>query len=150
MSSNVYQFNEYHNLSPGALFLLIALDQTKEQLGFKDLAAAATFLLSVPDIPAAGKNIEATPGTSVISIFLRKVISKRASPGTRYRTLTLQSFSLIPFRVRWIYTTHLAAVVGRMVPVLDFVVFGYDATLIMYRTMKRYNEIVKPEDRLGE
>lgn len=29
-------------------------------------------------------------------------------------------------------------------------VFGYDATLIMYRTMKRYNEIVKPEDRLGE
>lgn len=57
---------------------------------------------------------------------------------------------MIPFRVRWIYTTHLAAVVGRMVPVLDFMVFGYDATLIMYRTMKRYNEIVKPEDRLGE
>jgi hypothetical protein len=35
------------------------------------------------------------------------------------------------------------------VPVVGVLFLGYDATVIMYRAVQRYNAMVKPEDRLG-
>jgi len=53
------------------------MDQTKIQLGFADLAAVATWFLSLNDVPVPGKMKTATEGTSVMSIFFRSVIRKR-------------------------------------------------------------------------
>jgi len=144
MSSNVYQFNEYRNLSPVELFFWIALDQTKKQLGFADLAAVATWLLSANDVPVSGKMKTATEGTSVLSLFFRRVIKTRAP--MKLPTITLMSLR----KGKLLYTKSLGAFVGRWIPVVDIVFMGYDATCIMYRTVKRYNAMVKPEDRLGE
>jgi hypothetical protein len=55
MSDNTYKFQDHYNLSPPELFLFIALDQTKRQLGFADLAAVATWLLGVNDVPVPGE-----------------------------------------------------------------------------------------------
>jgi hypothetical protein len=143
--SNAYTFETHRDLSPAELFLWIALDQTKIQLGFADLAAAATWLLSNNDIPIAGKMTTASEGTSVMSIFLRKVLNKRAEG--RLPTITWKSFSAKGFR--FIYTRSLGAFVGRWIPVVDIVFLGCDATVIMYRTIQRFNAMVKPEDRIG-
>lgn len=143
MGNNTYYFQSHNNLSPAELFLWIALDQTKTQLGFADLAAVATWLLSVNDVPVSGKMKTATEGTSVLSMFFRSVIKKRAP--MRLPTLTWKSVT----EFRFIYTKSLGGFVGRAIPVLDVVFLGYDATVIMYRTVSRYNSMVDPEDRLG-
>lgn len=144
MSANAYEFNEYRNLSPVELFFWIALDQTKKQLGFADLAAVATWLLSANDVPVSGKMKTATEGTSVMSLFFRRVITKRTP--MKLPTMTLMTLR----NGKLLYTKSLGAFVGRLVPVVDVVFMGYDATCIMYRTVKRYNAMVKREDRLGE
>lgn len=143
MSNNLYQFQQYRALPPGELFVFIALDQTRKQLGFDDLAAVATWLLGQNDVPVSGKMRTATEGTSVLSIFFRKVISKRTT--MRLPTLTWKSVAELKFY----YTKSLGAFVGRWIPVLDILLFGYDATVIIYRSAQRYNAMVKPEDRLG-
>jgi len=63
----------------------------------------------------------------------------------RLPTLTWKSVTELKFY----YTRSLGAFVGRWIPVLDVVLFGYDATVIIYRSVQRYNAMVKPEDRLG-
>lgn len=141
MTRNRYQFEDRRNLSPGELFFWIALDQTKRQLGFTDLAAAATWLLGNNEVPISGKMKTATEGTSVLSIFFRHVIKYRTSrPLPTVTWVTLR-------QGRFLYTKSLGAWVGRAIPVLDIVLFGYDATTIIYRSLKRYDAIVKPEDR---
>ncbi|BCF89535.1 hypothetical protein [Paraburkholderia sp. PGU16] len=145
MSDNTYKFQDHYNLSPPELFLFIALDQTKRQLGFADLAAVATWLLGVNDVPVPGKPITATPGTSVMSLFFRNVITKKTK--MPLPTLTMKSFSTKG--VRLIYTRSLGAFIGRAIPVVDLMFMGYDATLIMYRSVQRYNAMVKREDQLG-
>ena len=143
--SNAYTFEMHRDLTPAELFLWIALDQTKRQLGFADLAAAATWLLSSNDVPVAGKMLTATEGTSVMSIFLRKVINKKTD--IRLATITWRSFGANGFK--FIYTRRLGAFVGRWIPVVDIVFLGYDATVIVYRAIQRFNTMVKPEDRIG-
>ncbi|WP_321796755.1 STM2901 family protein [Caballeronia sp. J97] len=145
MSNNVYAFQGYRGLSSAELFLWVSLDQTKRQLGFADLAATATWLLSDNDVPIPGKMKTASEGTSVMSIFLRKVINKRTE--RRLATITWRSFSAKGFK--FVYTRHLGAFVGRWIPVVDLVFLGYDATAIVYRSIQRYNAMVKPEDRIG-
>ncbi|WP_322092833.1 STM2901 family protein [Paraburkholderia bannensis] len=144
MSVNTYRFNGRSNLSPPELFMYIALDQTKQQLGFADLAAAATWLLSDNDVPVSGKMKTASEGTSVMSLFLRNVIKKKTS--IRLPTLTWKSFSAKGVKI--IYTRSLGAFIGRTIPVVDVVFLGYDAAMIVYRSVFRYNGIVKPEDRI--
>ncbi|SIT50385.1 putative membrane protein [Paraburkholderia piptadeniae] len=142
MSNNLYQFHEHRALSPAGLFLFIALDETRKRLGFDNLAAAASWLLGQNDVPVPGKMKAATEGTSVVSIFLRKVINKRTS--IRLPTLTWKSVT----ELRIIYTTSLAGFIGRLIPVAGATFMTYDATVIMYRTVKAYNAMVKPEDQL--
>lgn len=142
MSRSLYQFENHRNLSPCELFFWIALDQTRQQLGFSDLAAAATWLLGNNEVPISGKMKTATEGTSVLSIFFRNVITYRTSkPLPTVTWVTLQQGRLL-------YTRSLGAWVGRTIPALDIVLFGYDATTIVYRSLKRYDAIVKQEDRV--
>lgn len=145
MNQNLYAFQAHRNLSPAELFLWVALDQTKKQLGFTDLAAAATWLLSVNDVPIPGKMSTASAGTSVMSIFCRKVLNIQTE--RRLATITWKSFSAKGFK--FIYTRRLGAFVGRWIPVVDIVFLGYDATVIVYRSIQRFNAMVKPEDRIG-
>ncbi|MGJ0480357.1 STM2901 family protein [Pantoea agglomerans] len=87
----------------------------------------------------------ATPGTSVASLFFRKHLSykfrRRILP-----TLTAKSFSLRGLKIFWV--NNLGAFVGRAVPVVGWVILANDVAQISFRTVHRYNLIVRPEDKI--
>lgn len=51
-----------------------------------------------------------------------------------------------PLRIS--FTTKLGAFVGRTVPFVGWVILANDVTHIMWHTVKTYNSMVAPEDRL--
>lgn len=55
MSDNRYTYGIHQNLTPADLFVYVALDETRKQLGFDDLAAASAVLLGQADVPVPGK-----------------------------------------------------------------------------------------------
>jgi len=46
-------------------------------------------------------------------------------------------------------TRNLGAFVGRTIPVAGTIMLSGDAMMIVLQTVRIYNAIVKPEDRLG-
>ncbi|MEK6352635.1 MAG: hypothetical protein V4796_10470 [Burkholderia cenocepacia] len=50
--------------------------------------------------------------------------------------------------VRIASTKNLGAWVGRTIPVIGEVFLAVDAAVIMFNTMRRYNAVAKPEDRV--
>ncbi len=55
MSENRYTYDHRQNLSPPEVFVWIALNETRKQLGLDDLASAAAILLGQNDVPVSGK-----------------------------------------------------------------------------------------------
>ena len=74
---NLYSYNTLANLSREELFLWIAIDQTMEQLGGSDIAAAAAVLSGQPFLPTRGKFGGATKGTSVASVVSRNLLRQK-------------------------------------------------------------------------
>ena len=72
--SNLYYYNNLTNLSPEELFLWVAIDQTLEQLGGEDIAAAAAILSGQPILPTRAKFGGVTKGTSIASVTSRNLI----------------------------------------------------------------------------
>ncbi|KVC86964.1 hypothetical protein WJ47_26530 [Burkholderia ubonensis] len=50
--------------------------------------------------------------------------------------------------VRMAFTRNLGAWVGRTIPVVGEVFLAVDASMIMLNTVRAYNAIAKPEDRV--
>jgi hypothetical protein len=142
MDNRLYNFQEHRGLTSGALFLYIALDETRKCLGLDDLTAAASWFLGQNNVPVSGKMKTATEGTSVISIFMRQIIKKQ-SP-VRLPTITWATIRSL----RFAYTKSLAAFVGRAIPVAGGIFMAYDVSIIIVRTIKTYNAVVSQEDRL--
>ena len=121
------------------------LDETQEQLGVQDIVAVASIILGNNNIDVPGKPLTLTPGTSVVSLFFRRHMSykfrRRILP-----TLTLKSFSLRGLKIFWV--NNLGAFVGRAVPVVGWVILANDVAQISFRTVHRYNMIVRPEDKI--
>jgi len=74
---NLYHYNTLTNLSREVLFLWVAIDQTLEQLGGVDIAAAAAVLSGQPFLPTRGKFGGATKGTSVASVVSRHLLKQK-------------------------------------------------------------------------
>ncbi|NIE86642.1 MULTISPECIES: STM2901 family protein [unclassified Burkholderia] len=142
MSETRYSYGARQNLSPAEVFVLVALDETRRQLGLDDLAAASAVLLGQADVPVPGKFVGATEGTSVASLAARKLFPQKLS----FRLPMITGIGLSGVRV--VFTRRLGAWVGRTIPVVGEVFLARDAYLIMRNTVRTYNRIVKPEDRV--
>lgn len=62
-------------------------------------------------------------------------------------TLTLKSLSMRGLKIFWV--NNLGTFIGRAVPVVGWVILANDVAKISFRTVHRYNLIVKPEDKIS-
>lgn len=128
--------------TPAELFLFVALDVLRSELGFDDLAGAAAILLGQNDVLIPGKLAGAVPGTSVISIASRKMLPFNIA--MRLPTLTRSG----THGLRMTFTRNLGAFVGRAIPVAGVVLLSTDVFIVMRKSVAAYNRLVKPEDRV--
>ena len=142
MSGNRYTYGIHPSLTPADLFVYVAMDETRKQLGLDDLAAAAAVLLGQADIAVPGKVAGATVGTSVASLTARKLLPFKV----RARLPMITKIGLNGVRIA--FTRNLGAFVGRSIPVVGEVFLLYDAIQIMRHTVVTYNRLVKPDDRV--
>ncbi|MGB8666068.1 MAG: hypothetical protein WCD24_15155 [Serratia inhibens] len=83
---NGYFFNGMYNLSCGELAFWITVDEAEKQIKGIDIVAFAFILGGLNLVPVPGKPYTATPGTSVLSLSLHRMISYRLN--TRWRSPT--------------------------------------------------------------
>ncbi|WP_206951299.1 STM2901 family protein [Trinickia acidisoli] len=143
MSDNRYTYGIHQNLTPADLFVYVAIDETRKQLGLDDLAAASAVLLGQADVPVPGKVAGATAGTSVASLTARKLLPFKV----RVRLPMITKVGLSGVRIA--FTRNLGAFVGRAVPVVGELFLARDAFMIMRNTVVTYNRLAKPDDRLS-
>ncbi|MDE8557296.1 STM2901 family protein [Pantoea vagans] len=143
--NGTYFYHGVENLTPQELLFWVLLDETEKQLGVQDIGAVAAIILGNNSIDVPGKPLTSTPGTSVASLFFRRHMSykfrKRILP-----TLTLKSFSMRGLKIFWV--NNLGTFIGRAVPVVGWVILANDVAQISFRTVHRYNLIVRPEDKI--
>ncbi len=140
-----YFFDGMINLDKLELLYWIFIDEADKQLGgVKDILALAAMIGGLPIIPVKGKldTGRATSGTSPISKASRTLIKHRFKE--RKKTLTWNNM----LQGKWTYTKSLGAFVGRWIPVLGVTILAYDITMITTNAIRRYNLIVKPEDKI--
>lgn len=129
-------------MSPNELFFWIVVDTTLDQLGVHDVVAAASIIAGQPTIQAGGKCSGATRGTSIASSTLARTLNVKLP----FRLPTLTGASLRTLRIS--FTNNLGRFVGRTVPVVGWLVLAYDVSAIILRSIRRFNMIALPEDRL--
>jgi hypothetical protein len=139
---NLYSYNTLANLTREELFLWIAIDQTLEQLGGADIAAALAVLSGQPFLPTRGKFSGATKGTSVASVVSRKLIKQQLPIALP----TLTGASLSTLKVT--FTKSLGAFIGRLVPGVGWTILAYDVVQIVRNTVFQYNLRASKEDQL--
>lgn len=143
--NGTYFYHGVENLTPQELLFWVLLDETEKQLGVQDIGAVAGIILGNNSIDVPGKPLTSTPGTSVASLFFRRHMSykfrKRILP-----TLTLKSFSMRGLKIFWV--NNLGTFIGRAVPVVGWVILANDVAQISFRTVHRYNLIVRQEDKI--
>ena len=143
--NGTYFYHGLQNLTPQELLFWVLLDETEKQLGVQNIGAVAGIILDNNSIDVPGKPLTSTPGTSIASLFFRRHMSykfrKRILP-----TLTLKSFSMRGLKISWV--NNLGTFIGRAVPVVGWVILANDVAQISFRTVHRYNLIVRPEDKI--
>ncbi|NTX31342.1 hypothetical protein HT746_30235 [Burkholderia pyrrocinia] len=143
MTSNTYRYGVHADLAPAELFFFIAVEETCAQVGIDDVEAVILILAGWPVLPTRQKFGGATKGTSVASVMARSVfryqLDRKILP-----TVTLQSIK--SFRI--ILTRKLSVFVGRAVPGLGWALLARDVFRIVSGTVSKYNNLVKPEDRV--
>ncbi|WON76607.1 STM2901 family protein [Serratia sp. UGAL515B_01] len=143
--NGTYFYKGLTNLTPQELLFWVFVEEVEKQLGIQDIIGVAAVVLGSNIIDVPGKPSTATPGTSHASLFFRKHISYKFK--TRVLpTLTRKSFSLRGIKIMWV--NNLGAFVGRAVPVLGWVILANDVSTIGYRTLRNYNTIARPEDKI--
>jgi hypothetical protein len=143
MSDNRYTYGIHQNLTPADLFVYVAIDETRKQLGLDDLTAASAVLLGQADVPVPGKVAGATAGTSVASLTARKLLPFKV----RVRLPMITKVGLSGVRIA--FTRNLGAFVGRAVPVIGELFLARDAFMIMRNSVVTYNRLAKQDDRLS-
>lgn len=139
---NLYHYNTFTNLSREELFLWIAIDQTLEQLGGVDIAAAVAVLSGQPFLPTRAKFGGATKGTSLASVASRHLLKQKMP----FTLPTITGASLSTLKVT--FTKSLGGFVGRLVPGVGWTILAYDVVQIMRKTLLKYNSLVRKEDKL--
>ncbi|MFK3660786.1 MULTISPECIES: STM2901 family protein [Enterobacterales] len=140
--NGTYFYDGSSNLSAGELFFWITIDETLDHFGISDIAAVTGIYLGSNSVTVAGKFAGATPGTSVASIYSRKLFRDRMLP------VRLPTWVGFPPNVKRIMTQRLGTFVGRTIPVVGWVILAVDVSVIMFKSVNKYNTIVHPSDRL--
>jgi hypothetical protein len=143
--STAYQYEEHDKLTPQALFFCVMVEETCKVLGVEDAAAVMAILAGQPILLTRGKFGGATRGTSIASKVSRALFDYDFE-----RTIlpTLTNTSILKFRFRMV--NNLGVFVGRWVPMIGWTVTAYDVVKISLLTLLRYNQLVKPEDRIND
>ncbi len=131
------------NLSAGELFFWITVDETMKQLGVDDVGAVVGILLGRNNIPTRQKPIGAIRGTSVASIYSRKLLNYNL-PFNILPTFVGGPVTNLKFRL----TNNLGAFVGRSVPFVGWIILAHDVCQIIYKTVVHYNIIARSNDKL--
>ena len=139
---NLYQYNNLVNLLCEELFLWVAIDQTLEQLGGVDIAAAAAILSGQPFLPTRAKLGGATKGTSLASVASRNLIRQKLP----FALPMITGASLGTLKIS--FTRNLGAFVGRLVPGVGWTILAYDVFQIIEKTVRKYNSLVRSEDKI--
>ncbi len=139
---NLYQYNNLANLTREELFLWVAIDQTLEQLGGVDIAAAAAILSGQPFLPTRAKLGGATKGTSLASVASRHLIRQKLP----FALPMITGASLGTLKIS--FTRNLGAFVGRLIPGVGWTILAYDVFQIMEKTVRKYNSLVRSEDKI--
>lgn len=118
------------------------VDETLDHFGITDIAAVTAIYLGSNNITVAGKLAGATPGTSVASIYSRRLFRGRMMP------IKLPTWIGYPPNAKKIMTQKLGTFVGRTIPLAGWVILAVDVTTITFKAVNKYNTIAHPSDRL--
>lgn len=140
--NETYFYDGSSNLSAGELFFWVMIDETLDHLGITDIAAVTAIYLGSNNITVAGKLAGATPGTSVASIYSRRLFRGRMMP------IKLPTWIGYPPNAKRIMTQKLGTFVGRTIPLAGWVILAVDVTTITFKAVNKYNTIAHPSDRL--
>jgi len=140
--NDTYFYGGTSNLSAGQLFFWIMIDETLDHFGITDIAAVTAIYLGSNTLTVAGKFAGATPGTSVVSTYSRKLFRDRMMP------MRLPTWIGFPPNVKRVMTMRLGTFVGRTIPVIGWVLLVADVTTITFKAMNKYNTIARPADRV--
>lgn len=140
--NETYFYDGSSNLSAGELFFWVMVDETLDHFGITDIAAVTAIYLGSNNINVAGKLAGATPGTSVASIYSRRLFRGRMMP------IKLPTWIGYPPNAKRIMTQKLGTFVGRTIPVAGWVILAVDVTTITFKAVNKYNTIAHPSDRL--
>lgn len=143
-TTNHYTYGGRDNLTGQELYVAILTEETCKRLEVADVAAIIAFLIGQPFLSTRQKFNGATPGTSLASVIARALLDFNLP--VRVPTLTNKSILALRFSM----TRNLGAAVGRWTPQIGATVLVYDVVIINLMTTLRYNELVKPEDRLSD
>ncbi len=140
--NGTYFYDDTSNLSAGELFFWIMVDETLDHFGVTDIAGVVAVYLGSNSLTVAGKFAGATPGTSVASVYSRRLFRGRMMP------VRLPTWIGFPPNVKRVMTQRLGTFVGRSIPVLGWAVLASDVALITFKSVNKYNTIAHPSDRL--
>ena len=140
--NGTYFYDGTSNLSAGELFFWIMVDETADHFGVRDIAGVVAIYLGLNNVTVAGKLAGATPGTSVASLYARRLFRGKMMP------IKLPTWINYPPNAQLIMTRKLGTFVGRTIPVIGWVILASDVSIIAYKAINKYNTIARPVDRL--
>jgi len=140
--NGTYFYDGSSNLSAGELFFWIMIDETLDHFGVTDIAAVTGIYLGSNSLTVAGKLAGATPGTSVASVYSRRLFRGRMMP------VRLPTWIGYPPHAKKIMTQKLGTFVGRSIPLVGWVILAADVSIISFKAVSKYNIIASPSDRL--
>jgi hypothetical protein len=93
-------------------------------------------------ITVAGKLADATPGTSVASLYSRKLFRNKMM------FMRLPTWIGFPPNAKRVMTKKLGTFVGRTIPVVGWVILASDVGIISYKAVRKYNTLAHPSDQI--
>ncbi len=139
--TRTYCFEGDCGLEADQLWWLIATETLMEEFGITDIAAAVAIVSGANMVPTRAKPGGAIPRTSIASLLARRLSRKRRLP---FRVPTLTGF--FPPSIRM--TSKAGAVIGRAIPVVGWAYTAFELTTVAVKTVRKYNAVVEPEDRV--
>jgi hypothetical protein len=136
-----YIYGHLHDLTREELYLCVFVEVACRHFGTTDVMAIFAIIVGLPIVPTRAKPGGAIPNTSIASVICRELINVRLQ---RRSLPTLVGY----FNIRVRSVNHLGAFTGRWLPWLGKAILVYDLIVIDWKTLVRFNQLVKPEDRI--
>lgn len=142
MATNLYNYAGKKNLSASELFFYVTIDEACKQLGITDVISVSAVISGQPILPTRARIGGAIKGTSPASLASRALLDYNV----KTRLPMLAGNTPLSLKIR--FTRNLGAFVGRSIPMVGWVVMGYDVTMISINSVRSYNRIATPEDQI--